>query len=361
MDTELCDEDTKELIEKMQDLNPGPDGWKKGTRPVHSLGLGVHGVFKASKVARQYCTAKHFEGGEIGVSVRFSNGSGSGTRRDGWSDIRGMATRFYLTEDKKISTDLVSMTLGVFPNRTLDQFKELVRTTLQMLPVRRESPWRKLWDYLQMKDPLPYPYPGQTTSHAAGALAYANQHREAQLAVLSTKNIGAPVSYARASYHAVHTFIVFGSDGQRRHVRFSWLPVYGVKKTKVDPHNPKPPKLDYLNGEMRKRLNSETRPPTRFVLQMTIAESGDAVNDPTKPWPRHRVKVIMGTLTLKYVYEDQQKMSEQIAFNPCHIVPGHFEVSSDEILLARKEIYECSSKMRNGTGCPFHASANADG
>ena len=49
-------------------------------------------------------------------------------------------------------------------------------------------------------------------------------------------SIGAPESYARASYHAVHTFMVTAPDGVRRPVRFSWQPVAGVRNT--EPNEP---------------------------------------------------------------------------------------------------------------------------
>ena len=62
-----------------------------GTRPIHTIGVGAEGYFEASDVARNYCIAEHFGGERIPVTVRFSNGLGSLTQHDGWSDVRGMA------------------------------------------------------------------------------------------------------------------------------------------------------------------------------------------------------------------------------------------------------------------------------
>src|SRR6201999_4189672 len=75
-----------------------------GTRPVHTIGIGVDGYFTASDVARDYCVAEHFGGGPIKASVRFSNGSGSPCQHDGWNDVRGMATKFHLKDGA--ATDL---------------------------------------------------------------------------------------------------------------------------------------------------------------------------------------------------------------------------------------------------------------
>ena len=100
-----------------------------GTRPIHTIGVGVEGYFEASDVAPTYCRAKHFSGKRVDVSVRFSNGSGSPVRHDGWNDVRGMATRFYLDEEKKEATDLISMTLNGFfvPTKTPPDMVERAR------------------------------------------------------------------------------------------------------------------------------------------------------------------------------------------------------------------------------------------
>ncbi len=317
-----------------------------GTRPIHTVGAGVDGYFVASDVARTYCIAEHFQGQRVGASVRFSNGSGSPVQHDGWSDVRGMATRFHLRDGA--ATDLIAMTLGEFFVPTVEDFFEFTKDALQK-PVQRESPWRKILDMLQLKIPLPDPMPGQTTSAEAGTLSYANRHRFAQLAVFQAGVIGAPVSYARATYHAVHTFVVIDPDGVRRPVRFSWQPVAGVRNT--DPAAA--PVDNYLHRELEHRLR---RWPARFMLMMTIGEAGDALDDPTRPWPAKRVRVVMGTLTLTNVAQDQAAAAEHISFNPFRLLPG-IEASGDPILHARRDAYEVSREMRGGASCPFNRSS----
>ncbi len=332
----------KRLVEAV--ISDFPDH-ASGTRPVHTIGIGVDGYFVASDVARTYCKAEHFGGQRVRASVRFSNGSGSPKKHDGWSDVRGMATRFYLKEGA--ATDLIAMTLGEFFAPTVDDFLEFTREARPQ-PMHRESPWRKILDYLQLKIPLRNPYPGEKTSGDAGTLRYANRHRFAQLAVFQAGVIGAPVSYARATYHAVHTFVVTAPDGVRRPVRFSWQSVAGVRTT--DPTAP--PVDNYLQQELTERLQQW---PGRFMLMMTIGEADDALDDPTQPWPAKRVRVVMGTLTLTNVAEDQAKAAEHISFNPGRLLPG-IEASGDPILHARKDAYEFSRELRGGTACPFNRS-----
>ena len=86
---------------------------------------------------------------------------------------------------------------------------------------------------------------------------------------------------------------------------------------------------------------------------MTIGEAGDALGDPTAPWPAKRIRVIMGTLTLTAIAADQAASCEHISFNPCRLVPG-LETSDDPILQARREAYEVSRELRGGTACPFN-------
>jgi catalase len=316
----------------------------KGTRPVHTVGVGVDGYFIASDVARNYCIAEHFGGQQVRASVRFSNGSGSPVQHDGWSDVRGMATRFHLGGEA--ATDLIAMTLGEFFSRTVDEFFEFTKAA-QQTPVAKESPWRKILDMLRLTPPFFDPYPGQTRSGDAGTLGYANRHAFAQLGVFQAGMIGAPVSYVRATYHAVHTFVATDPGGIRRHVRFSWQPVAGVRTYYRDvPLQPD----QYLQQELKERLEQW---PARFMLMMTIGEAGDAFDDPTVPWPSKRERVVMGTLTLVKVAEDQAAAAEHISFNPCRLTPG-IEASGDPILHARRDAYEESRNRRGGIPCPFH-------
>jgi len=329
----------KQLVQVIIDNLPAPVGKK---RPVHTIGMGVKGEFVASDVARAYCIAEHFNGHPVPVSMRFSNGMGGLEQHDGWSDVRGMAVRFHLKNGT--ASDLIATTLGEFFVRNVDDFFKFSEIAKRE-PFRRRHWLLKIFDFLQLKMPQRNPYPGETQSIAEGALRYANQHRFSQLGIFQVASIGAPESYARASYHAVHTFWVTAPDGVRRPVRFYWQPVAGVNNT-----DPKAvPKDKYLFDELRERLR---RWPARFMLMMTIGEADDAIDDCTKPWPGTRQRIAMGTLTLTEIPEGEEQTAagERISFNPCRLAPG-IEASDDPILKARLDAYEVSREMRDG--CPF--------
>lgn len=324
---------------------PPPEGSTK-RRPVHTVGVGVAGHFRPSPVASDFCVAEHFQsrtdGKPVDVDVRFSNGMGVITEHDGWSDVRGMAVRFHL--DNNRSTDLVAMTLPVFFAPTPETFLDFAQHA-RPKRCRRLTPWEKIKQYLKLQLPMPDPYPGQTERPNEGATAFADTHVWAQPAVLDASSIGAPVSYVRAPYHAVHTFVVSGKNDQKRWVRFTWAPVAGVLNK--DPQ--KPPEDTYLKADLEKRLANGTE---RFSLMMQIGESGDDFNDSTRQWPPHRQRVMMGTLTLVKVQKDQEGLNEKLSFNPWHLTHG-IEPSGDPVLRIRKDVYEYSSKRRGGTPCPF--------
>ncbi|KPA21808.1 Catalase-related peroxidase [Shimia sp. SK013] len=324
---------------------PPPAGSTK-RRPVHTVGVGVQGHFVPSAVASGYCVAEHFQtrtdGKALKVNVRFSNGMGVVQEHDGWSDVRGMAVRFHL--DDKRSTDLVAMTLPVFFAPSPKTFLEFALHA-RPAPCRRLTPWEKIKQYLKLQLPMPDPYPDQDERPNEGATSYADAHIWAQPAVLDASVIGAPVSYVRTAYHAVHTFVVTGSNKEKRYVRFTWAPVAGVLNK--DPT--KPPENEYLQSELKTRLENGT---ARFSLMMQVGETGDDFNDSTRQWPPHRKRIMMGTLTLESMPEDQQTYNEKLSFNPCHLIDG-IEPSGDPVLHIRKDVYEYSSNRRGGNPCPF--------
>ncbi|HEX4982723.1 MAG TPA: catalase [Ilumatobacteraceae bacterium] len=328
-----------------------------GTRWAHTHGLGVVGHFVASDVARQYCAAEHFRGQRVPVTVRFSNASSEAQRHDEWQDIRGMATKFHLgnggdggdgSGSEGVDVDLIAVSLDVFIARTRAEFLGVAKAD-RPRPVTREHWWQRLIDRLRLELPLVDPPPGQVASGVAGLLAYAGTHRDAQAGVAGAGVQAVPMSWARVKYHAVHTFVVVDPDGVRRHVRFAWQPVAGV--CPLD--HPLTAAPDFLSTEMRQRLQVA---PARFELKMTIGDDGDAFEDPTKAWPVTRRVVMMGSLYLDRVAEDQELQCERLSYNPMRLIAG-IEASDDEILRARGEVYVLAAGERGAIGCPMGLAA----
>ena len=89
---------------------------------------------------------------------------------------------------------------------------------------------------------------------------------------------------------------------------------------------------------------------------MQIADPGDDTADPTAEWPPSRRRVLMGTLTLSHVPENQLAAAEELSFNPGRLLPG-MAVSDDPVLRARIAVYEESYRRRMAARRPRGASA----
>lgn len=316
-------------------------------RPVHTVGIGAGGFFIPSDVARDFCRAAFFKAERTAVTLRFSNGLGEADPHDSWNDVRGMAVRFHLADGS--AADLLAMTLPEFFTRTVETFGPFAEKT-KPVPVRRSSAWEKLRDMLCLIQPLDDPPANRRFSGEEPAVLFADQHPECRLAMFHAAALGAPVSYARAAYHAVHTFVVTGADGTRRHVRFHWIPVAGVR------NRDRRPELlvedTYLQDELRARVAKD---PVRFQLMMAIGEAGDDFDDASRPWPPHRVRVVMGTLIVDTVcneHDNDGDRGEKLSFNPCRLVDG-IEPGTDPILQLRRKAYEVSRGLRGVSACPF--------
>jgi catalase len=99
---------------------------------------------------------------------------------------------------------------------------------------------------------------------------------------------------------------------------------------------------DYLQHELRERLRYA---PSRFNLRMQIADPRDDTADPTTAWPTSRPRVLMGTLTLRHVPEDQGEYCEDLSFNPGRLLHG-MAISDDPVLRDRSAVYEESYRRR---------------
>lgn len=323
-------------------------GHVPGTRWAHTHGVGVVGHFVASDVARQYCVADHFQGHAVPVTVRLSDGSSDPERHDERPDTRGLAVKFH--DRDGTDHDLLSMTLPVFGARTREEFLE-VSKAFEPKPLPPQPGWfrRHILDPIMLRQAPPPMPPGVTMSGGPGLAKYAGTHAFARAFVIDAGAAQVPVSWARTAYHAVHTFIAVGPDGERRYVRFNWQPVDGVFP--VPPAEMPKLATDFLTKEMQERLQ---RAPARFTLRMAIGDPGDAVNDPTEAWPVTRRTITMGILYLEEMAEKRGVDVEQLSYNPMRL-PAGIEPSDDEILHARGAIYARACGERSGTGCPLHA------
>jgi catalase len=215
-----------------------------------------------------------------------------------------MAVRFHLADGT--ASDLIATTLGEFFVRNVEDFFEFAKVA-KLEPYQRQHWLLKIVDFLQLKVPPRNPYPNETQSVDAGALVMPTGTGSPSWAYSRSPRSARPESYARATLSRRPYLLGDGARWRSPPVRFSWQPVAGVRNIGAEEE----PRDKYLFNEIEDRLK---RWPARFMLMMTIGEEGDALDDPTKPWPGTRIRIAMGTLTLTEVPKDQEAAGERISF-----------------------------------------------
>lgn len=312
----------QELAERCVDAIDALSGTHEGFRAAHARGTLCAGSFTASAEAAGLTRARHMQGEPVRVTVRFSNGSSDPSapdndRREG----RGMAVKFYLPEGG--TTDIVSLTLPCFFVRTPEDF-------IGFLDARK-----------------PNPETGELDMERVGA--FLGEHPETGAALQHIlPALVPPRSYAQCVYNSIHSFrLVNGAGGEGPWVRYRWLPAAGVEPLPED--EIEGASSEYLQEEIRARLERE---PVRFTLVARLAESGDAIDDPTVPWPDgEREEVELGTLELTGLDTERETGDDILVFDPMRVTDG-IEPADDRILHIRSHAYSVSVERRSGAPRP---------
>ena len=102
-------------------------GRHPGIRANHAKGIVAEGSFTPSAAGAALSTAALFQGGEIPVTVRFSDATGVPTIPDGDPNANphGMAVRFHLPDGGEM--DIVANSLAFFPVATGEEFRDLLQ------------------------------------------------------------------------------------------------------------------------------------------------------------------------------------------------------------------------------------------
>ncbi len=300
----------EQIVDAIHDIN----GRHEGTRAVHAKGVVCAGTFTASPEAAALTRAAHMQGAPVRATVRFSNGGGDPATPDKAKDGRGLAVKLYLEDGTR--TDLVGITLPQFFVRTPADFLEFTRA-------------RK-----------PDPETGQPDMAKVGA--FLESHPEALPAIQHALSQPAPASYAQLEYNGIHAFKWIAPEGEERWIRFSFRPLAGV--VGISDEEAAERSANYLQEEIRERLERE---PVEFELEVSIAQEGDDPDDPTKPWPDDRERVVVGTLRIEDLDHTRERDGDVLVFDPTRVTDG-IELSGDQILRVRPDAYAVSVERRSG-------------
>ncbi|MBB1510661.1 catalase [Tessaracoccus sp. MC1756] len=300
-------------------------------RVVHARGTGAHGVFVANGRATKICRAAFLKKGvETPTFVRFSTVVGFRGSSDTVRDTRGFATKFYTSEG---NYDLVGNNMPVFFIQDGIKFPDVVHAVKpepdKEIP-QAQSAHDTFWDFVSL-------------------------HTEAQAhTAWNMSDRGIPLSYRMMEGFGVHTFRLMNDAGETSLVKFHWKPRQGVhsqvwEETQLTAGNDP----DFHRRDLYDAIDAGAYPSWDLGVQVmpdTEEETFEGIDllDPTKLVPEELCPVeIIGTMTLNRRPINFFAETEQVMFNPAHLVPG-IDFTNDPLLQARLFSYVDTQITRLG-------------
>ena len=295
-------------------------GRRPGLRVLHAHGAVFRGTFTPSGAVASLTTAAHLAGEASEVLVRFSNGSADPSAPDTDPGVRGMVVRFEW-EGRPVH-DLVAATFRALGTRDSAGFVELVEVLGKVDP--RATGIRRIL---------------ATPVVMARFVRFAMRHPESRASMREFSSRRAEASYATTRFDGVNAYVMVDTAGARTPFRYRWTPDAG--EVWLTPGEAKARDPQFLLPELEERV---ARGPVGFRLQFQLAESGDALADPSLAWPETRRLVDAGSLLVRGLAPDSDEL-ERSVFDPT-LVPEGIELSDDPTLAERGEIYRLAGERR---------------
>ena len=317
-------------------------------RVVNARGAAAHGYFELVKPLVEYTRADFLQeaGSRTPVFVRFSTVAGSSGSADTVRDVRGFAVKFYTREG---NYDLVGSNLPVSFIQDAMKFPDLAHA-LKPEPhhgmPQAASAHDTFWDFVSL---MP------ESSHML-------------MWLMSDRAI--PRSYRMMEGFGVHTFRLVNAKGVSHFVKFHWRPRLGKHALVWDEAQKLAGKdPDFHRRDLWEAIEEGNFPEWELGLQLIEEARADSLGvellDPTKLVPEELVPVLtVGRLVLNRNPDNYFAETEQVAFNPGHLVPG-IDFTNDPLLQGRLLAYTESQLARlggpnfhelpiNRSVCPFH-------
>ncbi|MEO6722583.1 MAG: catalase [Ferruginibacter sp.] len=301
-------------------------------RIVHARGSAAHGFFELYKAIPQYTKAALFNdtSAKTPVYVRFSTVAGSRGSSDLARDVRGFAVKFYTAEG---NYDIVGNNMPVFFIQDAMKFPDLVHAVKpephNEMP-QAASAHDTFWDFISL---MP------ESTHMI-------------MWVMSDRAI--PRSFRMMEGFGVHTFRFINAEGESHFVKFHWKPLLGVHSVawdeaqKISGKDP-----DFHRRDLWEAIEKGVFP--EYELGVQIVPQSDEhkfefdLLDPTKIIPEEIVPVQrIGKLTLNRNPDNFFAETEQVAYNPGHLIPG-IDITNDPLLQGRLFSYLDTQLSRLGT------------
>lgn len=298
-----------------------------GFRRAHARGVCVAGYFEPSAEAATLSRARVFSQPRTPAIGRLSIGGADPLGPEAQARVRSLALQFDTDDGQQWR--LAMNSFPFFAVSTPQAFAEQILAS-------RPDPATGKPDPLKMQ-------------------AFLARHPEAANFMAWASAAPWSSSFANTAYNGVHAFEFANASGKRRHVRWSFVP--------QAPFEPLPPEqrqaaeASYLTYELAARL---AEGPLRWTLELTLAEPGDPIDNPSQPWPETRQRVAAGTFVMERAYDQATGNCRDINFDPT-VLPVGIAPSHDPVLAARAAAYSVSFNRRQREVADGAGQATGDG
>ncbi|PYC16955.1 catalase family peroxidase, partial [Pseudomonas mosselii] len=238
-------------------------GHYPGYRKNHAKGLCVSGYFQASGQAASLSSARVFSQAQVPVIGRFAIGGANPFAPDTAIPVRSLAIQ--LSSDDG----------------------QVWRTGMNNPPVLAVSTPEAF--YQQVLAGAPDPATGKPDP--AKLQAFFASHPESAAFRQWAASYKPSDSFASTAYNSINAFRLIDTQGNAHPVRWTLEPqtAFAALPAQVDDKQ-------FLQHDLQQRL---TQGSLRWTLRLPLAEPGDPVDDPARPWPAERRNIDAGTLVLE--------------------------------------------------------------
>ena len=280
------------------------------SRAVHAKGIMAVGTFEPTSESAGISKASIFGRGTLPILVRFSDFTGIPEIPDtvGDANPRGFALKFEMPGGE--SSDIVAHSFNGFPTATSAEFRELL---------------------------LAIGASGAGATKPTALDGFLGSHPIAKTFLTTQKP--PPESYATLSYFGVNAFEFTDAKGNRRFVRYRFVPVGGevaLTPTRLSEMGP-----NYLQTELPARLAKSA---VEFVWYAQIAEASDVIGDPSVAWPESRKQIKLGLIRIDRMAPDPVVADKATFFSPLNVPAGI--APADPMLEVRQQSYPISFQHR---------------
>jgi catalase len=297
------------MIDAIEANNPRP--WP-GYRRAHAKGVCIRGEFHGSGAAVPLSAARVFAQATVPVVGRLSIAGADPHGSDAAARVRSLA--LLLRTDDGQEWRMAMNEFPFFPVASPEGFQALNLASR--------------------------PDPATGKPDPAAMAAFVARYPEIQRFQAWAASAPWTDSWATTTFNGVNAFLLRAANGKERAVRWTMRPQAAPRELNAEERAAADG--GFLEQEFVQRLQTG---PVHWDMMLTLAEEGDAIDNPSQEWPAGRSQVMAGTLSISAATPQATGACRDINFDPLTL-PRGVAPSNDPVLLARSTAYAESFNRR---------------